>query len=409
LTLNYLGGVSPQKIFAEHREAGAMLAAGSDTQTTTRTRATTGGKINIGYVSGDYRNHPVAVFVEPVFANHDRENFVVHAYGNSPIQDVMTTRLMGLVDHWRDISALDDSQCAALIQRDGIDILVDLSGHTGLNRLSLFARKPVPVQVTWLGYLNTTGLAAMDYRLCDSRTDPEGEADQFHTEKLWRLPDSQWCYRASEGLPSPATETPMLGNGFPTFGSFNNFVKISQCTVELWSQLLSAIPKATLRIMGVPPGRAGKELLTRFERCGISADRLTMLPRLDYVDYFSAFNAVDIALDTVPYNGGTTTCDALWMGTPVIGMAGDTSVSRSAISILAHAGLNELIAKDAADYIAIHQRLVDDPSQLNHYLATLRDKFSQSPMMDAPRFTRGLEQAFQQMLKGAWVSNVLAT
>ena len=397
LTLNYIGNLSPRKIFEAHCEAGSYLDLPASSRPPTRMQKQTDRRIRIGYVSGDFRNHPVSVFIEPVFANHDRANFLVYAYNNCRTQDATSARLKGLVDNWRDICALDDAAASAMIENDQIDILVDLSGHTGLNRLALFALKPAPIQVTWLGYLNTTGMAAMDYRLCDACTDPPGVAEQYHKEQLWRLPDSQWCYRPVGGAYVPAAESPLSRNGYPTFGSFNNFVKISQATVDLWSRLLAHIPAARLRIIGVPPGRAGAGLLLRFRNCGISESRLELRPRLAYEDYMAAFSQVDIALDTFPYNGGTTTCDALWMGTPVVCLAGETSVSRSGISILTTSGFGELIAKDAGDYLAIHKGLIDHPAQLHDFRAAARKRFGASPMMDEARFTRGLENAFTQM------------
>ena len=398
LTLNYVGNLSPAEIFEEHRLAGELLDAPQNQQPC---RQTTGRapdkKLKVGYVSGDFRNHPVSTFVEPVFANHDRDKFVVFGYSNSSTEDETTSRLKGLVEHWHDISMLGDEDAARLIKNNGIDILVDLSGHTGLNRLTLFARKPAPIQLTWLGYLNTTGLAAMDYRICDGRTDPVGVSEKYHTEELCRLPDSQWCYRPGRNLPEPKGDPPMRKNGYPTFGSFNNFVKISQSVVEVWSHLLTEIPVARLRIFGVPNGCARANLLQRFEHNGISRDRLELVGRLPYYEYFEAFNDVDVAVDTVPYNGGTTTCDSLWMGVPIVAVGGEVSVSRSGISILGSAGFPELIAQDPDDYLRIHQELIESPDRLGNFRKSAREKMRLSPLMDEKRFTRNLENAFQKM------------
>ena len=352
--------------------------------------------LKIGYISGDFRGHPVSRFVEPLFAKHDRIHFEIHGFHNHHLIDSITIRLKELVDFWHPIHNMEDADVAQQIRGLGIDILVDLSGHTEFHRLPLFAHKPAPVQATWLGYLATTGLATMDYRICDIYTDPPGLTERFHTEQLARLPDCQWCYAPYVDL-SPIGELPLLRKGYLTLGSFNNPSKLNERVLELWADVLNAIPASRLQIAAVAPGRAQQRILSILERAGVELERIQFTPRLPYRDYLASITEVDIALDPFPYNGGTTSIDTLIMGVPVVTLAGDRSIARGGVSLLSNLGLTELIAATPQDYVNIVRQLADDPARLATLRSHLREWVQASPLMDQERFTRNLEALYQQM------------
>jgi predicted O-linked N-acetylglucosamine transferase (SPINDLY family) len=299
-------------------------------------------------------------------------------------------------DVWRDATSMSDLGLAEAINRDGIDVLVDLAGHSGVSRLAVFAQQPAPVQVTWLGYLNTTGMTRMQYRLCDRHTDPPGMTDRFHTETLVRLPNSQWCYRPVESIACAATP-PSSRNGFITFGSFNGGYKLSASVRSLWAEILTRLPDSRIVLAGVLQGPARDELISDFERAGIDAGRIVIFPRIGIAEYLRSFNDVDVALDTTPYSGGTTTCDALWMGVPVITVPGIRSVSRSAASMLATVGLSDWIAASPEDYVRLAVEHARDRAGLLELRRTLRERMRSSPLMDEPQFARDLEHAYRRM------------
>jgi predicted O-linked N-acetylglucosamine transferase (SPINDLY family) len=265
-----------------------------------------------------------------------------------------------------------------------------------VSRLGVFALKPAPLQAAWLGYLNTTGLTRIDYRITDGHCDPPGAADARHTEALLRLPASQWCYRPFIDLPT-ARELPHERNGFVTFGSFTQTAKLSPATLRIWAGIFRAAPAARLLIAGVAPGLPAERLRAALQASGIDGPRIEMAPFLPVNQYLGLYERVDIALDPVPYSGGTTTCDALWMGVPVITLPGERSASRSAAGILACVGLDEWIARDAEDYVERALRFARDPALLRTLRATLRERMRASPLTDELGFTRQLEAAFERM------------
>jgi predicted O-linked N-acetylglucosamine transferase (SPINDLY family) len=295
---------------------------------------------------------------------------------------------------------MSDTELADLIHRDAIDVLVDLSGHTGIPCLNVFAQQPTPVQVTWLGYLNSTGLTRIQYRLCDAYTDPPGMTERLHTETLVRLPHSQWCYRPFV-LMDHAAEPPMRKNRFVTFGSFNSPVKISATTHRLWCELLARVLDSRLVIVGIPEGRSRERLLKDFAAAGIAVSRITMVGRVALTEYFRCFDSVDIALDTTPYSGGTTTCDALWAGVPVVTAPGPRPFSRSAASILSTAGLADWIASTPEDYVRIAAGFAREEAKVAELRRSLRQTMRESPLMDEARFVRDLEAAYRAMWR-AW-------
>ena len=356
-------------------------------------------RLRLGYVAFDFGNAINGCYLEEVFRHHDRNAYELFLYQNGKRQGPWSERLRRQAEHWREIRELDDAAAAAAIRADGIDVLVDLSGHLGDNRLLTFARKPAPVQVSWLSYPASTGLAAIDYRLTDPYCDPPGLTEQLYTEKLHRLPHTYWCYRPA--IAYPVAPLPVLKNGWITFGSFNAYAKINEPVIELWARLLSGLPQARLFIMTVPRGSATAALRERFQRRGIAPERLDIAAGVSPDRFHEMFARADIALDPFPYNGATTTLDSLWNGVPVVTLAGSSCVSRAGVSMLSNAGLAELIARDEDDYLAIAQRLAQDPGALQALRNGLRARLQASPIMDAAGFTADLEAAYRQMWR-AW-------
>ena len=298
---------------------------------------------------------------------------------------------------------MKDGALADIIRGDGKDILVDLAGHTSGNRLLVFARRPAPVQVTFLGYCDTTGMNAMDYRLTDSHADPPGTTEHLHAERVVRLPETAWCFLPCD--PSPPVEPPpVLGLGSATFGCFNVRRKITDEALTVWSRLLGEVPgsRLLLKSLGFCDTSVRHRVRATLASTGIAAERIELIgwvPTL--AEHLALYRRVDIALDTFPYNGTTTTCEALWMGVPVVTLAGQAHASRVGVSLLTNAGLPELIAADADNYIRIASRLAADVSRLAALRAGLRGRMAASPLVDAPRFARNVEHAYREMWR-AW-------
>jgi protein O-GlcNAc transferase len=392
-SLNLRSDVDARTVAREHFAFGARFAAPK-----AALRQRSRERIRVGYVSGDLGQHPIALFLRPVLMHHDRSRFEVFCYSNGHAQDDVTAELRKHADQWRPVAGRDDAWCDALVRADGIDLLIDLSGHTGRNRLALFARKPAPVQATWLGYLNTTGLAAMDYRICDAHTDPPGETEALNRESLVRLPHSQWCYQPFYEVALPV-RTPRARE--IVFASFNQFVKVSDAALDLWCEVLRAIPDSRLRLYGVPPGVGRRDVIPRLEQRGMDSARVELFARIGIAQYHAAIADADIGLDTLPYNGATTTLDTLWMGTPVIGLRGGRAISRGAYSILAAAGLEELVARTPDEYVQRNVALARDAQARARLRSSLRARLSASALMDAAAFTRDLERCYGAMLADA--------
>jgi predicted O-linked N-acetylglucosamine transferase (SPINDLY family) len=353
-------------------------------------------RLRIGYVSADFRRHSVGHFVLPLLERHDRQFGDVFCYCNLQVSDDFTERMKCCCGHWRNILGLSDQEAVSLIRSDAIDILVDLSGHTAGNRLPLFALKPAPIQVTYLGYPNTTGMTAMDYRLTDALADPPGMNDELNVERLWRLPGCAWCYDPADASP----DSQVRGNGPITFGCFNAFAKINEPLIEIWARLLKHVPGSKLLVKSAGAGESSAQrwLMEQFAKHGISGQRIEMRGRIaDPRGHLSLYGQIDVALDTYPYHGTTTTCEALWMGVPVVSLAGRTHVSRVGVSLLHNVGLPELIAESPEKYVQIAADLAGDLPRLAELRRTLRDRVKTSPLMDAPRFARNVEAAYRQM------------
>lgn len=396
MTMHYQEDVGGDAILAEARRFAARIEDGL-APASFANPADPDRRLRIGYVSADFRHHPVGYFLEPVLARHDRENAEIFCYGNSPVADDMTDRLRGAADHWRDLANLSDEAAAKAVAADGIDILVDLSGHTARNRLGMFARKPAPVQVTWLGYFGTTGLTAMDFILADRFVVPDGAAADF-TESVWRLPDSYLCFPRPD-LDVPVLPPPAAGRGAVTFGNFNNLTKTSPAAIELWSRILTRMPgsKLLLKTRGLDDAQARRRVSDRFARHGVGPERLALEGASPRAELLASYNRVDVALDPTPYGGGTTTAEALWMGVPVVTQRGRTWVGRVGESILSAVGLPELVAAGPEEYVEAAIGLANDPKRLATLRAGLRARFEASAFCDGDRFVGNLDRAYRGM------------
>ncbi len=397
LSLTLSDALSAAALFERQRAFGARLEAAVPARRAPYAQsADPERRLRIGYVSCDFNRHPVAWFVQPLLERHDRAGFEAICYFTGDKVDEVTAQVRSAAAGWREVTALTDAQFAQQVERDGIDVLVDLTGHAGALRLGTFALQPAPVQATWVGYLGSTGLERIQYRITDARADPPGAADRLHTERLVRLPHSLWCYRPVHGEPH-AAEPPSRARGCATFGSFNHAPKLSAAARRLWAHILRGAPGARLLVVGFPEGRARRDLLREFADAGVDAARLTVLPRVSFGEYLQQFDAVDLALDSLPYGGGTTTFDTLWMGVPVLALAGERSAGRSSASILGALGLQDWVATTPEDYVRLALAHAAAPARLAELRATLRARLRDSALMDEAGFARAMEGAYREM------------
>ncbi len=391
MTLTYLPDRPAGRLFDEHRDYGRRHCRPASLHANAREPER---RLRVGCVSGDFRRHVVGFFFVPVLEAHDRDAVSVHLYSETRRPDSLTARLKARADGWCDTAGLDDDALAARIRADGIDVLVDLAGHSAFNRLPVFARKPAPVQVTWLGYPGTTGLTAMDYRLVDPVSDPEGAADAQATERLVRLKDGFLCYR-----PETAPE-PGRGTGPLTFGSFNSLNKLSEPVLDLWAALLNRLPEARLllKCRQLADPAAAALLRAAFESRGVAGERLDLRSWTAGPEaHLETYREIDIGLDPFPYAGTTTTCEALWMGVPVVTLAGDRHAARMGASLLTRVGLPELIATTQTAYLEIAVSLAGDPARRDRLRSDLRPRMAASPLCDAFGLARCLETAYRVM------------
>jgi predicted O-linked N-acetylglucosamine transferase (SPINDLY family) len=394
LAMNYLYPPATAELWAAHRRFGAQFETEDRPRPRHANPRDPARRLKIGYVSPDLRLHSVGFFMEPILAHHDHNAVEIYCYYNHTWRDAVSERLRSLADHWIPCRELDDEALAARIRADGIDILVDLAGHTRDNRLLVFAHKPAPVQVSYLGYPATTGLQAMDWRLVTAETDPEG-AEQWHSERLYRLPRSLWCYRPPATAGEVQGETPARAAGFITFGSMNNIAKVSEAAVATWSGILKRVPGSRLVLTNLPEGEGTAQIARRFAAQGIAEERLVLQGKLSAEAYEAQLQKIDLGLDPYPYNGTTTTCQSLWMGIPVITLEGETSVARSGYALLQTLGLEELIARDEAEYVEIATRLANDLDRLDALRSGMRSRFEASALRDETGFTREIEDAYR--------------
>lgn len=404
LVLNYPSGVSREEHFAAHRRFGQIIEA-QPPVAVLPPRPATGPerRLRVGLISPDLRRHSVASFIEPLLQHADRERLEFVVYYTNAVADEVTARLRPLAALWHGAERATDEQLALQVRADGVDILLELSGHTHGGCLPVLNARPASLQGSYCGYPNTTGLGRADLRLVDSLTDPPG-AESFSTERLVRIDPCFLCYTPPAESPEPRLPEP----GRPiTFGSFNAAQKLSDDTVSLWARVLAACPGARLLLKAVNFADAGVRHIVagRFARAGVSPDRLELrAPTADQRDHLAGYHDVDIALDPTPYAGTTTTCEALWMGVPVVTLAGDRHAARVGVSLLHAAGAPELIAQSSDAFVAISARLVADEAARAAYRATLRDRLRQGVLCDGPAFARRFEAA----LRSVWRSHCTA-
>jgi protein O-GlcNAc transferase len=361
------------------------------------------GKLRIGFVSGDFKGHPVSFFLMGLLAAIDGTRFESFAYSTVRYEDDYTQKIKAVVDSFQLLSLAGDEQAAQQIHDDGIDILIDLAGHTGHGRLPVFAWRPAPVQVSWLGYFATTGVAEMDYVLVDPVAAPAAELGQF-TESAWELPQTRLCFTPPDEAPEPAPP-PALKNGYPTFGCYQGLPRVNDQVLECWQPIFKALPQARLRwqCMQFTDPQARTLAAARLRRHGIADKRVELLPSESRLDYLRSLAQVDLILDSFPFPGGTTTCEALWMGVPTLTLAGHNLLSRQGESMMAAAGLGEWIARDCAHYQAKAIALLDDLPALAQLRSQMRPRLLQSPLFDNHRFARNFEQAMQDIWRAARV------
>ncbi len=352
-------------------------------------------RLRIGYVSPDFYSQAESYFVVPLFESHDRSEFEIHAYASVVRPDLITERLRRNVDVWHDVLGWKDEALAEKIRQDGIDVLVDLTMHMANNRLPLFARKPAPVQVTWLAYPGSTGLDTIDYRITDAWMDPPSHGTAGYSEESVRLPDSWCCYDPMSDLAPTPVETQQWGR-FVRFGSLNNSCKFNEPLLSVWARLLVAVPDSRLLLLLVE-GAHQKAVRRTMELMGVEGSRIEFVGKCPRDEYLRLYDQIDIALDPLPYNGITTTCDAAWMGVPVVSLTGKTAAGRAGLSLLSMLGLPELATHSPEECVRVASGLAHDLPRLAALRSTLRERMKASPLMDGPRFARSMEAAYRTM------------
>ncbi len=354
-------------------------------------------RLRIGYVSPDFYRHVIGRSIRPVFKHRDRDLFENFCYSDVEVPDSLTEEFRGEADHWREIRNVSDEKVAEWVHADRIDILVDLSAHSACNRLLMFGRKPAPIQVSYLAYCGTTGMKEIDYRLSDPYLDPSESELECYIEKTIRLPHSYWYYQPLEEAPG-ISPLPALSANHVTFGCLSNIAKVSPITWELWMELLASVPGAHL-LIHVPEGARREALGKSWTQRGFSPERLEFVGTQPWQQYLENWQRCDLGLDPFPFGGGITTCDALWMGVPVITLSGRTAVGRGGRSILSNIGLPELIAETPRQYLEIAASLAADLPRLCEMRLGLRDRMEQSPLRDARNHTREIEAAYREIWK----------
>lgn len=393
LAMNYDPGVSRADIRRAHCGWGDRFPAPG-----ARPSPSGGDRLRVGYISPDFCRHPVGYLIEPVLAAHDRSQFEVFVYSDTATADGMTTRLRRHADHWRDLQGLGNDRAAALIAVDRLDVLVELAGHSAANRLAMLSRRLATVQASYLGYPATTGLPSIDFVITDRGLDPSEEDQVFYRETLWRLDRPCFCFRPDEEFPAVGP-LPALGRGALTFGSFNALGKISGAVIDLWASVLQALPRATLlmqaRAFSDPGSR--RRVVDRFGERGVEPGRLETHGFSSLAEHLALFHRTDICLDTFPWNGHMTTLDSLWMGVPVLTLAGDRRAARMGASIMGELGLREFVASSPEDFVAKAVALAGRLDVLAELRASLRGRLESSALADGASLARALEGAFRAM------------
>ncbi len=399
LSLNDDPHAEPGWVAAEHRRFQAAIQG--EPRTIVAHDLDPERRLRVGYLSPDLRQHSVAYFILPVLQAHDRSKVEVTCYDTSNAVDPMTEQIRASCDSWRMAYRMGDEDLAALIAQDRIDVLVELSGHTSENRLPMLARRVAPVQMTYLGYPNTTGLAHMDYRLTDDVADPPGTSEAWHSESLVRLVGGFLAFRPADWARDvPVVGDPASAAGTVTFGSFNNLAKINGLVLEAWAAILARVPNSVLllKAKGLRDERVQDRIRDVFRTRGVDAkSRVTMLGHeRSAVDHLKFYHRVDVARDTFPYNGTTTTCEALWMGTPVVTLLGASHAGRVGASLLARVELDALVATSPEAYVETAVAIANDQAWRASLRTGLRERLITSPLMDAKRLANGLESAYAE-------------
>lgn len=407
VTSNYLFGLNnepaltPEMVAAEHLRLAGIFAAEHPVSLPATARAgSRHDRIRVGYISGDLYAHSVSYFIEPILQHHDRQRFEIFCYSSCGSPDETTQRIKELPLVWRDIVGMSDEGVARLISEDGIDVLIELAGHTADNSLRVCAMRPAPIQASWIGYPATTGLSQMDYYITDAICDPPGRTEHLYSEKLCRLPEVFSCYLPPMNFPAVGPP-PHESSGMITFCCFNSFAKVSEEMMGLWATILKRVPHSRLYLKSMPLGdvETRERLFTLFESHGIARERLFMRTvAMTPLEHLAEYSNADIALDTFPYNGTTTSCEALWMGVPMVSLAGASHVSRVGMSFLTAIGLESLVADSPEAYVDIAVSLATDRHRLSSLRTNLRGMMARSPLMDGARLTRHLEAALHGML-----------
>jgi protein O-GlcNAc transferase len=396
-TIHYHPDYDAEALFREHKEWGRRFCDPLRGQIPPHENDRAANRrLRIGYVSPDFREHTVPRFIGCALEHHDHAQFEIFCYSDVDNADSTTEWLQSLPDHWKNTAGWSDASLEKLIRDDRIDILVDLRGHAAHNRMTLFARKPAPVQVNMVGYFDTTGLATMDWRITDEHQDPPGLTEQYHTEQLARIPHTCWCYTVDGDAPEVG-QLPAMTKGYVTFGSLNKIIKVTEPCAKLWAKVLEAVPRSRLVLVvnAVDPAAA---LRQRLMNLGLPVDRVIVAGKVRHRrEYLERFNAIDIALDTFPFNGITTTCDGLWMGVPLITLSGKTSVSRSSRSIMHGLGLPELATSSPEEFVRVATELALDIPRLQEMRMGMRPRMAASHLMDHRGFTAHLEAAYRTM------------
>ena len=402
-TINYDEKQSPAQIASEHFRWGNQFDHFHQSHTGDYNKDDLDRPLNIGYVSPDFYQHSVAFFFEPVLEHHNKEKFNVFCYADNALLDNVSNRLQTMCYKWRTTCGVSDEQLVDLFIKDKIDILVDLTGHTAKNRLLAFARKPAPIQISYIGYPNTTGLKAIDYRITDDIADPPGEDDEYFTEKLIRLPGCFLCYKPPKDAPDPAPPA-AIKNKYITFGSFNVPPKTNKTVISLWSKILKNVPgsRLILKSKGFACETVKKNFSEAFQLNGIDNNRISLISWIpSFQEHRAMYNKIDIALDTFPYNGTTTTCEALWMGTPVICLKGNRHAGRVGESLLSCLSLEDFICNDFHEYEQKAIQLANDIGFLSMIRKALRPIMASSPLCKAKEFTYRLERVYRKLWTGS--------
>jgi protein O-GlcNAc transferase len=398
--LNYLPDIDPVQIRRAHEEYGTLIesAVGTHSAPSISSRD---GILRIGLLSPDLRTHSVAFFVEPLLRHFDRSKIEIYCYSTAKNEDKTSERLKSLATQWRQVAGASDAELTAKIRGDGVAVLIDLAGHTSDNSLAVFAMRPAAVQATWCGYPSTTGVRQIAYRLIDSLTDPVG-SDAHCVERLVRLDPSFLCYQPPEDAPAVAP-SPSTSSQSVTFGSFNTLLKLNSRVVQAWSEILTAVPgsKLMLKATQLADARVRGWTVQRFAEAGVDPARIEVVEATaSQRDHLGLYARLDIALDPFPYAGTTTTCEALWMGVPVLTLEGVTHAGRVGVSLLNNVGHPDLIARDVPSYIKMATALAGDRKKLAELRRSLRPTMAASTLCNGPDFAQRFEAAMRAMVGG---------